>query len=271
MVPSVCYLSMLCEEGASESAICSLHPDGSNDGEWLAARLREMGLSKRLQLTTLRISRGDALPDVSAFDAVILGGTFHGVYDGRPWQRLLGPWLLAQRATGKPLLGICGGHQAMVVALGGKVAKRPAGTQVGSVAVRLTQAGARHPLFTGVEPAPRFHFGNSDEVTFPPPGATVLATTADSPSVALDYGGGWCSVQFHPEASEAIFQHWVGAGVLKAPAVGEAFRPLGTGRRLLSNFLLGEGLQRARHCARDAHISCDMPASRRLRSVQAQL
>ena len=53
-----------------------------------------------------------------------------------------------------------------------------------------------------------------------PTGATILAATADSPAVALDYGGGWYSVQFHPEASHAIFQHWVDQKVIGQPISG---------------------------------------------------
>ena len=68
--------------------------------------------------------------------------------------------------------------------------------------------------------APSFHFGNSDEVSVVPAGATILAATADSPAVALDYGGGWYSVQFHPEASHAIFQHWVDQKVIGQPIPG---------------------------------------------------
>ena len=229
---------MLCEEDSPESAICSLHPDGPNDGEWLASRVHELGLSNILRLTTLRISRGDSLPGVSDFDAVIIGGTFHGVHDNRPWQQSLQPWLHAHRATGNPLLGICGGHQAMAVALGGKVTKRSSGMQVGSVPVQLTQAGTSHPLFAGIcSPPPRFHFGNSDEVTTVPKDSTILASTSDSPAVAIDYGGGWRSVQYHPEATASIFQHWVDTAVLKPPTESNAFRHLVTGRQFIGNFL----------------------------------
>ena len=236
--PSVCYISMLCEECSHEHDVCSLHPDSADDSCWLAARLAELGVAGKLELTAVSISNGDPLPDASLFDAVVLGGTFHGVHEGRAWQLPLREWLTEHRSTGRPLLGICGGHQAMAVALGGEVSKRPNGTQVGSVPVAVTPDGARSPLFAGLGDAPAFHFGNSDEVCLPvPPGAIVLAATADSPAVAIDYRGGWRSVQFHPEASHAIFQHWVDAGVIGEPAAGEAFRELETGRRLISNFL----------------------------------
>jgi len=240
MPRELCYLSMLCEPGSAERAVCGAHADGADDGAWLAARLAERGLGGAFRHTTIDIARGEALPPVERYDCVVLGGTFHGVHDGRPWQQPLREWLAAHRRTGRPLLGICGGHQAMAVVAGGEVARRVGGTALGSVPLSLTPAGAAHPLLAALPPAPRFHFGNSDHVCAVPPGAAVLATTPDSPAVALDYPGcGWCSVQFHPEASHAIFQYWVDEGVLGAPPDEHAFRPLSNGARLLANFLDG--------------------------------
>ena len=266
--PSVCYVSMLCERDSPEHEVCSLHPDSADDGRWLHARLAELGIAGELELTTLSISNGNALPDPSQFDAIVIGGTFHGVHDARPWQLPLRQWLLEHRRTGRPLLGICGGHQAMAVALGAEVSKRPSGTQVGSVPVAVTPDGAENPLLAGLGSAPLFHFGNSDEVCLGnfPASATVLAATADSPAVAIDYGNGWHSVQFHPEASHEIFQHWVAifieidefcikndefcikndnfnanfqvdSGVIGQPAAGEEFRELVSFALKMRNFV----------------------------------
>jgi GMP synthase-like glutamine amidotransferase len=236
----VCYISMLCEDGTREHAVTAASTEGVDDGCWLAARLAESGLGS-VDLTRLSIALGDKLPCLAdeatgapLFDMIVLGGTFFGVHDGRPWQLPLRAWLLAQRASGTPLLGICGGHQAMAVAAGGRVTRRPGGTAAGSLPVTTTAAGAVHPLLAGIA-QPAFHFGNGDEVSTVPPDATVLATTDDSPAVALDYGGGWLSTQFHPEASHTMFQHWVDAGIIGAPEI--AYRELGTGRALIANFL----------------------------------
>ena len=77
--------------------------------------------------------------------------------------------------------------------------KKPA---YGTLPIALTEAGENHVLFQGLaqcltvpkEPKEKnnifrfsFHFGNNDEVTVPAPGAVVLATTPDSPAVALYY------------------------------------------------------------------------------------
>mmetsp|Transcript_90955 Transcript_90955/g.253114 ORF Transcript_90955/g.253114 Transcript_90955/m.253114 type:complete len:267 (+) Transcript_90955:117-917(+) len=248
--PSVLYISMLGEETSEEMAKCASSAEGADDSRWLVGRLQELGASELVDLTSLNIAGGDSLPDAGRFDFTILGGTFHGVYDARPWQLRLQSWLEAHRKTQKPLLGICGGHQAMAAVLGGDevavagdsgggrhVACRPGGKALGTIPVALTEAGVRHALFAGLGDTPAFHFANGDEVVKPPPGSTVLASTADSPAVALDYGGGWQSTQFHPEASYRVFQHLADQGVIGQPPIGLPYRPAPAGRALLANFL----------------------------------
>ena len=139
--PHVCYISMLCEQGSEEHSVCSLHSEGPDDGRWFG---RALGAAA--QLSIVSISNGARLPDVGQFDAIVLGGTFHGVHDGRPWQLRLRAWLQAHRNTGKPLLGICGGHQAMAVVAGGTVTRRPSGPQVGTISLDVSSDGVRHPL-----------------------------------------------------------------------------------------------------------------------------
>ena len=80
-----------------------------------------------------------------------------------------------------------------------------------------------------------FHFGNGDEVSTVPDGAEVLATSEDSGAVAIGYGGGWASVQFHPEASHLFFEHLAAKGIIdKGPGSYHARK---TGAGLISNFL----------------------------------
>ena len=152
-MPRVLYISMLCEEGSTEFTSTCGAAEGVNDGVWLETRIKEAGLSGTYSVTHMCISRGNqplpTLDETSSFDCIVIGGTFHNVYENRPWQMPLKDWLLNYRKTGRPLFGICGGHQAMCVALGGEVTKRPAGTVGGTYPVILTQDGAKHDVFKG--------------------------------------------------------------------------------------------------------------------------
>ena len=253
MVKTVLYISMLCEKGSVQDAVTCRSPElGDASGQWLDKRLEEHGVAGEFQVSYLNIAQGDTLPAVGAsgtlaYDFIILGGTFFDVMgplnvEGRVWQRPLQQWLLDLRATGQPLLGICGGHQAMAVAAGGEVTRRGEvkGTAAGSLAVSLTAEGEKHQLMAGISELGRdcaFHFGNGDEVSKLPIAAVALAKTDDSPAVAIDYGGGWVSTQFHPEASHSAFQHWVDSHVIKPPCEERKYRPLVSGRRLIGNFL----------------------------------
>ena len=142
---------MLCEEDTKEYTSTCGSKEGVQDGKWFAARLADAGLSEDFAVEHMCISRGsEALPSAeqqAQYDVLVLGGTFHNVYDGREWQVPLRQWLVDQRETGRPLLGICGGHQAMCTALGGSVVKRTNGTAAGTFPVALTSDGATHELF----------------------------------------------------------------------------------------------------------------------------
>ena len=206
-------------------------------------------------ITTVCVSRGEKLPNFTSsrhFDAVVVGGSFHSVEDNKPWQLELGGWLRQYRNTGRPLLGICGGHQLMAFLLGGTIGRRgdsksgPIVHPHSSVCVSLSNEGAVHPLFAGfslghaAKLSPVFHFGNNEHVVeLPQPKEgcyTVLASTRDSPAVAVDYGGGWLGVQFHPEASHLTFQSIVATCGEPELAAGYHEGVKWQAARLLENF-----------------------------------
>ena len=173
--------------------------------------------------TSEHLERGKVLPNchniqqaqasfteaIEIADVFILGGSYHSVHDGLPWQDAVYDWLARMRHTGRPLLGICGGHQMMAMALGGSVGMVDGGPLCASLPVTLSAAG--QGLFHGFGTEPRFHFANEEHVTAAPQGARVLATRPEIPYCTLVYGGNWVSVQFHPEASaRCIALAWKG-------------------------------------------------------------
>lgn len=132
------------------------------------------------------LQEGDALPAVEAYDGFILSGSEKGVYDEAPWMQPLREWLVAAKAAGKPLFGICFGHQIMADVFGGK-AEKVGGQEVG---VRRFEIGGQ--VHEG-------HVWHQDQVTEVPPGAEVIGSADYCPIAALSYGFPAMSVQFHPE------------------------------------------------------------------------
>jgi GMP synthase (glutamine-hydrolysing) len=123
--------------------------------------------------------------------AVILSGGPSSVYaDGAP-QVPAGFF-----DTGVPTLGICYGHQAMALALGGRVAQT--GTaEYGRTALTVTSPGV---LFEGLPTEQSVWMSHGDAVAEAPPGFTVTAVTPDTPVAGFeDTARGLYGVQFHPE------------------------------------------------------------------------
>jgi GMP synthase (glutamine-hydrolysing) len=98
--------------------------------------------------------------------------------------------------SGKPVLGICYGMQAMVYQLGGKVA--PASKkEYGNALLHQNKSG--EPLFSGLPESMPVWMSHGDHITEVPAGFKALAHTDNSPIAVLGNGRGMLGLQFHPE------------------------------------------------------------------------
>lgn len=197
--PRLAYIAQFAHPGSYDKSKWVRVLGGDDETIGFKALLESSGLADAFEYVGISAHEGE---DISLdYDVAVLGGSFASVHDDYPWQREIQKWLTAWRRTGKPLMGICGGHQQMSVVLGGHVDKRPEGPVVGSLPITRTEAGRSHFLFRGFTDESPFFFGNFDHVDIAPPGAVTLATRPGLPHAALDHGGGWVSVQFHPETT----------------------------------------------------------------------
>ena len=95
--------------------------------------------------------------------------------------------------SGKPVLGICYGMQALTVALGGQVDPAPEREYGHADLERLTPA----PMLDGLSSVWMSH---GDRLTYLPEGFVALARSANSPYAAMgDSRRKYFGVQFHPE------------------------------------------------------------------------
>ncbi len=140
------------------------------------------------------------LPDApEEADLWVVTGSKFGAYEDHDWIPPLEEFIRAARDAGRPMVGICFGHQIMAQALGGVVRKSSKGWGLG-----IHDYGPLNwPEALGPEPAKlSLQAYHQDQVEMAPPGAEAIASTAFCPYGALWYPGFAITVQGHPEFSK---------------------------------------------------------------------
>lgn len=113
---------------------------------------------------------------VAHHDVLLIGGAgAHSVTEEHSFTRPLAEVVRRWVAEGRPMLGSCWGHQFLAWALGGTVETDPAGEEVGTFDIHLTEAGRRDPWLDGLPPTFPVHLGHHDVVRDLPPGLVELA------------------------------------------------------------------------------------------------
>lgn len=182
----------------------------------------------------------DQFPDaVAACDGWLVTGSRHGVYENLPWMLRLQGFLRDAVQAGRPVVGICFGHQILAQALGGHVGKSERGW---GIAVHHYQMRNR-PAWLGEEAETlALNAMHQDQVEVLPAldGFTteVLAESDFCPYAALRYqrqadGRDLAlSFQAHPEfgpAYEAALIGVLSGDAIPQPQAEEALKTLAQG------------------------------------------
>ena len=143
----------------------------------------------------------DQVPSMRNFDALIVSGSERSVYDEISWHADVSHALYESREMGKPIFGICFGHQIMASTFGGEV-RRSTGDDFIGIEKFVQTDGHTFNRFVW----------HHDQVTRPPKCATLVASSDYCPFASLEYDFPAFSVKYHPEFEKKYFEKLLLAG-----------------------------------------------------------
>lgn len=158
----------------------------------------------------VELDRGEAIPDLDAYDALWVMGGPMDVWDleENPWlepeKAAIRDWVRVRR---KPFMGVCLGHQLLADALGGRCdwLEPP---EVGILEVTLTEAGREDRLFGEVDPVAKCLQWHSVQVVEPPEDAVILASSDVCRCQAMRVGDRAYGIQYHVELEASTISDW---------------------------------------------------------------
>ncbi len=190
--------------------------------------------------------------NVSRYDGFVVTGSRYSAYEDRPWIRRLRDLVRGIHERSIRLVGVCFGHQAIALALGGDVGLNPKGWDIGLIEWTLTEAARGLASFRQAPDPVRILVSHMDVVTRLPEGAVRLAWSDRTEVEAFAVGSSVLSMQGHPEydsgAVEEIIELLSGQSVLPADRAEEGRASLAGEphnaflRNLLKRCLRGAGL-----------------------------
>lgn len=120
-------------------------------------------------------------------DGWLITGSKHGAYEDHTWIPPLEELIREINSTGKPMIGVCFGHQIIAQALGGKVEKFDGGWSVGRTDYTLDGKSIT------------LNAWHQDQVVELPKGARVVGASDFCANAMLAYGDTIWTIQPHPE------------------------------------------------------------------------
>ncbi len=169
----------------------------------ILANLEDLGLDAQT-LNVATVKKPD-LPDFNEVaGVVIMGGPMSATdYDKYPGLKAEAKLARACVAVGKPVLGVCLGHQIIATALGAKLSRGEA-PEIGFAPIKRVD---KHDYFSMWDKQIDVLHWHNDVVGLPPE-AQLLARSASTKVQAYRIGSA-LGLQFHLEVTGALLEEWL--------------------------------------------------------------
>lgn len=168
-----------------------------------AHRFRDMfdAQDDRFQYKIYMTIGGEVPRDLDEQDVYMITGSPLSVLDQHIFTDDLMDFIRRCDAAKKPLMGACFGHQAIALALGGKVERSDTGYNVG---IEDTVFHAKRDWMVPDRDALPMYVFHEDAVTQLPAGCALLGSTANCKNASFAKGDHILTTQAHPEFTNAF-------------------------------------------------------------------
>jgi len=141
--------------------------------------------------------------DIDECDAYLITGSKSDSFSDEPWVITLRQYIRTLYSQSKSLIGVCFGHQAIAIALGGQAQRSDKGWGIGvynsQIETQILQQ--KLPWLESQYQSFNILVSHQDQVTKLPPGATLLASNDFCPNSAFYIEDKVLCFQGHPEIS----------------------------------------------------------------------
>jgi GMP synthase-like glutamine amidotransferase len=193
-----------------ESDFAQAHPkDGEKFAQLIAA------VRPTWQVTSYSVKDGVFPNDINIFDGVMISGSPASVHDTNPWVADLLDLIRDIYTQGLPMFGACFGHQAIAMALGGRVGPNPNGWVFGLTHVDITH---KTSWMQGLPMSLKQYGAHIEQVIELPDGAEVLSSSIACHIAGFHIADKVYTTQNHPEMTPDFITALVAEYAPKLPA-----------------------------------------------------
>ncbi len=174
-----------------ESAFAQRHPKDGQKFTDLVHRVRPGWTTE-----VFPVKDGVFPETLEYFDGAMITGSPASVNSGAEWTARLCDLIREMHAQSFPMFGTCFGHQAVAVALGGRVGPNPGGWVHG---LTHNEVLTRRDWMRDLPDVVKLYASHAEQVLDPPSGAEILSRSEGCPISGMAIGRHIYTTQHHPE------------------------------------------------------------------------